>query len=184
MGCNASQEAKPVRAVSAVPEGDFKVTVENSEGQGLGLSIVWQEDNTFSVTGVKDDGLVFLWNKENENNPDYSDFVTDGAVIVAVNGVFGDCDSMMKAMKDKTITLIMKRTVTRAVKVEAAVAAETDEPAAEEPAAVPEPVSAEPASEPSVEAPTKVPPAIVSKHPDWYLAPLVATRPAAAPAAA
>eukprot|EP00929_Paragymnodinium_shiwhaense_P070084 TRINITY_DN3545_c0_g1_i2.p2 TRINITY_DN3545_c0_g1~~TRINITY_DN3545_c0_g1_i2.p2 ORF type:complete len:181 (-),score=48.87 TRINITY_DN3545_c0_g1_i2:511-1053(-) len=180
MGCNASQEAKPVRAVSAVPEGDFKVTVENSEGQGLGLSIVWQEDNTFSVTGVKDDGLVSDWNNNNENNPDF--LVTAGAVIVAVNGVFGDCASMKKALADKTISLIMKRAVTRAVKVEAPLA-EMDEPAAEEAAAA-EPVSAEPASEPSVEAPQKAPPVIVSKHPDWYLAPLVATRPAAAPAAA
>lgn len=112
MGCKGSKAAAapaPAAATaSAVPEGDYKVTLEKmGDADVMGLTIVDQADNTILVHALKEEGLALAFNKTQENVPENQ--INAGDVIVAVNAVFGDIAAMKTELKQKTVTLTMKR---------------------------------------------------------------------------
>jgi len=141
MGCGGSKQQAAAAAPAKVPEGDFKVTLERTAEETLGLSIVQMTDKTYRVNGVKEEGLVPDWNKKNENTPDV--LVKENDLIVAVNDVFGDLEAMQKQLTSQKVTMAIKRPevaapATEAPPAEAAPAA--DAPAAD--AAAPDPDAA------------------------------------------
>lgn len=163
MGCNGSkqqaapapnllQNPEPAGAKPAVaPEGDYSVVLERSDdAETLGLSIV-DGKGSFTITVVKEDGMVPSYNKKDDTTPEQQ--VKVGDVIVAVNSAFGDSEAMKKEMKEKTVTLTLKR---KAEESPEAAAPVENTPAAEEGAAAAdataaEPAAAEAAAEPATE---------------------------------
>jgi hypothetical protein len=118
MGCSGSKTGKvsepEVIDMSAnplvtmeIPEGDFKVRVENTNGDvGLGVLATFPENKYILVEAVKDQGLIPSWNRSHENTPELQ--VRAGDLIVVVNGVFGTTDLMLAEVKAKTVTLTVK----------------------------------------------------------------------------
>merc|ERR1712224_697986 len=105
-----SKVAAPAQAVAA-PEGDFKITIQNPNGgKSLGLVIAYPEKKYILVEGVKEDGLIASWNKNNLNSEENVQ-VNEGDMFVAINGVFGDSDAMLAECKTESITLVVKRAV-------------------------------------------------------------------------
>lgn len=162
MGCNGSkqqaapapnllQNPEPAGAKPAVaPEGDYSVVLERSgDAETLGLSIV-DGKGSFTITVVKEDGMVPSYNKKDDTTPEQQ--VKVGDVIVAVNSAFGDSEAMKKEMKEQTVTLTLKR---KAEESPEAAAPVENTPAAEEGAAADataaEPAAAEAAAEPATE---------------------------------
>jgi hypothetical protein len=158
MGCSSSKSASkaPAQAATAVPEGDFKINLENPTGDlGMGVTVQQPEKKYILVEIVKDEGLIPAWNKNNENTPEVQ--VKPGDLIVVINGKFGNSEEMLAECKTSTITLAVKRAAspaeeTVAEKLEADRPA-TSGPAAEGPAAETPAAEAEAAEAPLAQAP-------------------------------
>jgi hypothetical protein len=199
MGCGGSKTAKAnVKAdapattqgesASQIPEGDFKINLENASGsESLGAVAKFPETKFILIESVKEEGLIPAWNKGCENTPEMQ--VKSGDLIVVVNGVFGNSDLMLAELKSKAITLTVKRAqsatgtpAAEAPAAEAPAAATPEVPAAEAPVAedvaAPEapaeqtPAAESPAAEalvaeaPAVEAPATEEPAAVAPAAD------------------
>jgi len=166
MGCGGSKTAK-ASAPSQIPEGDFKIILENAAGsESLGATVNFPEKKYILVEAVSEEGLIPAWNKRCENMPEMQ--MKAGDLIVVVNGVFGNSDLMLAELKSMAITPTVKG---------GAIAAET--PAAEAPAAeAPAAEAAAPAAEaPAAEAPAAEAPA--AEAPAAELAPPAPQGPAA-----
>jgi len=150
MGCGGSKTASAnVKAdapattqgesPSQIPEGDFKINLENASGsESLGAVAKFPETKFILIESVKEEGLIPAWNKGCENTPEMQ--VKSGDLIVVVNGVFGNSDLMLAELKSTAITLTVKRAQSA-----------TGTPAAEAPAA--EAPAAGTPEVPAVEAP-------------------------------
>jgi len=201
MGCSGSKKAPQAQAASKVaqetPEGDFKITVQNTQGEaGLGLVAKFPEKAYILVESLKDEGLIPSWNKANVNTPDV--LIKPGDMFVAINGKFGNSDEMLVECKAESITFVVKRAPSPAAATEppAAEAASAEAPATELPAAG-GPAAEDPAAESpaaateaaAAEAPAaEVPPAADAPPAEnlaveWAATPLAAEAPAGAPAA-
>jgi hypothetical protein len=114
MGCNGSKTAQagtPVAAKAAsptqIPEGDFKINLENATGsESLGAFCQFPDSKYILVERVKEEGLIPSWNKGCENTPEMQVQAWD--CIVVVNGVFGNTELMKAELKSKAITLTVK----------------------------------------------------------------------------
>jgi hypothetical protein len=193
MGCGGSKTAKAnVKAdapattqgesASQIPEGDFKINLENASGsESLGAVAKFPETKFILIESVKEEGLIPSWNKGCENTPEMQ--VKSGDLIVVVNGVFGNSDLMLAELKSTAITLTVKRAqsatgtpAAEAPAAEAPTAATPEVPAAEAPVAegvaAPEapaeqtPAAESPAEAPVVEAPATQEPAAVAPAAD------------------
>jgi len=200
MGCSGSKTAPQAQAASKAapetPEGDFKITVQNTQGEaGLGLVAKFPEKTYILVESVKEEGLIPSWNKANVNTPDVQ--VNAGDMLVAINGKSGNSDEMLAECKAESITFVVKRAPSPTVAAEspAPEAAAADSPATELPAA-----DGSAAEGPAVEAPAateaaaaeapaaEVPPAADAPPAEnlaveWAATPLAAEAPAGAPGA-
>jgi hypothetical protein len=119
MGCSSSKTAQakaaqagaPVAALPEapllIPEGDFKINLENATcSEDLGIEANFPQKKYIVVDSVREVGLIPAWNKGKENTPELQ--VKAGDSIVVINGVFGDSDLMLAEVKSKEITLVVK----------------------------------------------------------------------------
>eukprot|EP00928_Gymnodinium_smaydae_P016708 TRINITY_DN16308_c0_g1_i1.p2 TRINITY_DN16308_c0_g1~~TRINITY_DN16308_c0_g1_i1.p2 ORF type:complete len:251 (+),score=67.25 TRINITY_DN16308_c0_g1_i1:107-859(+) len=100
----AAGAALPVAAAAALPvaparadEGAghrFKVSLDRSSGEGLGIRIRAAGGGSLEVSCVKDDGLVPAWNA---SNPSLR--IKEGDRILEVNGVSGSPDRLSAECK-------------------------------------------------------------------------------------
>jgi hypothetical protein len=199
MGCSgskASQAKAPAAAQaetpSQIPEGDFKINLENVSGSPYSLGAVAQfpESKYILIESVKEKGLIPSWNKGCENTPEMQ--VKAGDLIVVVNGVFGESDLMLAELKAKAITLTVKRgqpaTATQAAEAPASEAAAAATPVAAEAPAVEAPAAeaavADAAAAPVAEAPSEEAPVAESTAAEAPVVKVLAETPAAAEPAA
>merc|ERR1740130_789697 len=139
MGCSgskASQATAPAAvkaSASQIPEGDFKINLENASGsERLGAVAQFPESKYILIERVKEEGLIPSWNKGCENTPEMQ--VKAGDLIEVINGVFGN-----GILTLKKIPLTVKRGPTDAAAPPAEVpsvdAAAAEAPSAENPVA-------------------------------------------------
>eukprot|EP00929_Paragymnodinium_shiwhaense_P000826 TRINITY_DN101034_c0_g1_i1.p1 TRINITY_DN101034_c0_g1~~TRINITY_DN101034_c0_g1_i1.p1 ORF type:complete len:280 (-),score=28.31 TRINITY_DN101034_c0_g1_i1:502-1341(-) len=95
---------------TCIPEGDFKIhLLRREETDGLGVTVLLLESNTYRINKIIEGGLVLAWNEKNHEMPEI--VVNEGDVIVAVNGIFGDGRAMKTEMARAKVTLTIRRRV-------------------------------------------------------------------------
>jgi hypothetical protein len=87
---------KMVHGKDYVPNS-FEITLEKKDaGETLGTSIFYPDSKRLIITAFKDAGLIPTWNSKNDR-PELKVNLDD--VIVSVNGISGDAQKMMEAMR-------------------------------------------------------------------------------------